>query len=170
MKTDVRDARTLAKSLYWGSFSEVVPLSEEDEAYRDYIRMRDDRKEALKKAKQHLLSFLLRRGRKYAEGNPWTQKHIAWLKKVKFDNPVDQMTFDEYFHEVTRLMDALTLLDAKIEQFSEDERYKKGAEKLRCFAGVDTHVAVVMLTEIGDFSRFLSAETKHIGLHIWATL
>ena len=31
--------------------------------------MRDDRKEALKKAKQNLLSFLLRKGRKYS-GNP----------------------------------------------------------------------------------------------------
>ena len=55
VKTDAKDVRTLAKAVYWGSYSEVVPLSEEDESYRDYIRMRDDRKEALKKAKQNLL-------------------------------------------------------------------------------------------------------------------
>lgn len=166
VKTDARDARTLAKAVYWGSFSEVVPLSEEDEAYRDYIRMRDDRKEALKKAKQHLLSFLLRRGRKYTGGNPWTHRHIAWLKKIEFDNPVDQMTFDEYFNEVARLMDALTLLDANIEKFSKDERYEEKVDKLRCFSGIDTHVAMVMLTEIGDFCRFRSAESfsSYLGL------
>ena len=37
VKTDARDARSLAKAVYWGSYSEVVPLSEEDEAFRDYI-------------------------------------------------------------------------------------------------------------------------------------
>lgn len=93
VKTDVRDVRALAKAVYWVSYSEVAPLSEEDEAYRDYIRMRDDRKEDLKKAKQHLLSFLLRRGRKYTGGKPWTHKHIAWLNKVEFGNSVDKMTF-----------------------------------------------------------------------------
>ena len=57
VKTDARDARSLARAVYWGSYSEVMPLSEEDEAYRDYIRMRDDRNDELKRANQHLLSF-----------------------------------------------------------------------------------------------------------------
>ena len=51
VKTDARDARSLAKAVYWGSYSEVMPLSEEDEAYRDYIRMRDDRNDELKRGK-----------------------------------------------------------------------------------------------------------------------
>ena len=51
MRTDGRDARFLAKAVYWGSYSEVMPLSEEDEAHRDYIRMCDDRNDALKRAK-----------------------------------------------------------------------------------------------------------------------
>ena len=37
VKTDAKDARSLAKAVYWGSYSEVMPLSEEDDAYRDYI-------------------------------------------------------------------------------------------------------------------------------------
>lgn len=165
-KTDAKDARSLAKALYWGSYSEVVPLSEEDEAYRDYIRMRDDRKEALKKAKQQLLSFLLRHGRKYAEGNPWTGKHMGWLKKQEFSNPVNRLTFTEYLNEVTRLTDSIALLDAKIEEFSRIDAYKEDVEKLRCFAGIDTHIAMVMLTEIGDFNRFDSAESfsSYLGL------
>ena len=125
MKTDARDARTLARAIYWGSYSEVVPLSKEDEAYRDYIRMRDDRKDELKRAKQHIQSFLLRRDRKYCEGNTWTQKHMDWLKRQKFDNEVDQITFTEYLNEVTRLMDAIVLLDARIEAFSKEECYEE---------------------------------------------
>ena len=165
VKTDAKDARTLAKAVYWGSYSEVVPLSEEDESYRDYIRMRDDRKEALKKAKQNLLSFLLRKDRKYS-GSPWTQKHLSWLKKQEFESPIDKLTIQEYLNEVTRLNDAIVLLDAKIEEFSREDRYKDKVDKLRCFAGIDTHVAMVMITEIGDYNRFTSAEafSSYIGL------
>ena len=166
VKTDAKDARFLAKAVYWGSYSEVMPLSEEDEAYRDYIRMRDDRHEELKRAKQHLLSFLLRRGRQYQGKNYWTKMHMNWLKKQEFENPVDQLTFKEYLNEVTRLMDAIALLDAKIEEFSKNERYAENISKLRCFAGIDTHSAMVMVTEIGDYSRFGSAEafSSYLGL------
>ena len=131
VKTDARDARSLARAVYWGSYSEVMPLSEEDEAYRDYIRMRDDRHEELKRAKQHLLSFLLRRGKQYQGKNYWTRMHMGWLKKIEFRNPVDQLTFKEYLNEVTRLMDAIELLDAKIEEFSKNERYAENVSKLR---------------------------------------
>ena len=160
------DARSLARAVYWGSYSEVMPLSEEDEAYRDYIRMRDDRNDELKRAKQHLLSFLLRRGKQYQGKNYWTQMHMKWLRRIEFENPVDQLTFREYLNEVTRLMDATELLDAKIEEFSRNERYAENVSRLRCFAGIDTHSAMVMVTEIGDYSRFPSAETfaSYLGL------
>ena len=166
MKTDARDARSLARAVYWGSYSEVMPLSEEDEAYRDYIRMRDDRNDELKRAKQHLLSFLLRRGKQYQGKNYWTRMHMKWLRGIGFGNPVDQLTFREYLNEVTRLMDAIELLDARIEEFSRNERYAEDVSKLRCFAGIDTHCAMVMVTEIGDYGRFPSAETfaSYLGL------
>lgn len=63
-------------------------------------------------------------------------------------------------------MDALTLLDARIEEFSESDRYKEEVDKLKCSAGIDTHVAMVMLTEIGDFDRAGSAESfsSYLGL------
>ena len=166
VKTDARDARSLARAVYWGSYSEVMPLSEEDEAYRDYIRMRDDRNDELKRAKQHLISFLLRRGRRYQGKKYWTQMHMKWLRRIEFENPVDQFTFREYLNEVVRLMDAIELLDAKIEEFSKNERYAENVSRLRCFAGIDTHSAMVMVTEIGDYSRFPSAETfaSYLGL------
>ena len=44
-------------------------MSEEDEAYRDYIRMRDDRHDELKRAKLHLIEICL--------NHP--QRALAWL-------------------------------------------------------------------------------------------
>lgn len=165
VKTDRLDARNIARALYWGSFKEVYPLSCEDEAYRDFIRMRDDRCLALKKAKQNLLSFLLRRDVKY-DSDYWTKKHLVWLEKVRFANKVDQYTFTEYLREVNRLRQAIEELDAAIEEFSHVERYEDKVKRLKCFAGIDTHVAMSVVTEIGDFSRFRSASefSSYIGL------
>lgn len=166
VKTDRLDARELAKTLYWGAYKEVVPLSELDESYRDYIRMRDDRLKQLKMAKQNLLSFLLRRSKVYDKSQYWTQSHFAWLRKLEFRNEIDKEIFNEYLNEVTRLTDALILIDAKIEEFSNNEKFRENVDKLRCFAGIDTHTAMVMLTEIGDFSRFASADqfASYLGL------
>ena len=57
-----------------------------------------------------------------------------------------------FYNEVTRLNDAIVLLDAKIEEFSREDRYKDKVDKLRCFAGIDTHVAMVMMTENSHFN------------------
>ena len=79
--------------------------------------------------------------------------HMDWMKKLEFENPVYQLTSKECHNEVTRLMDAIILFDAKIEEFSKDECYAEDVLKLRCFAGIDTHSAMVMVTEIGDYNR-----------------
>ena len=43
------------------------------EALKEYTRARDAKKRMFKKAKQELLSFLLRNGKTYSEiGNYWT--------------------------------------------------------------------------------------------------
>lgn len=166
VKTDRQDARELARTLYWGSYKEVVPLDELDESYRDYIRMRDDHHEALKKAKQNLTSFLLRRSMKYDNKNYWSQRHFAWLRKLEFRNEIDKEIFQEYLNTITSYIDRIALLDAKIEEYSTKERYKEKVDKLKCFTGIDTHTAMVMVTEIGDYNRFGSADrfASYIGL------
>lgn len=50
-----------------------------------------------------------------------------------------QHTFNEYLNEVTRLMNAIDLLNEKIEEFSKNERYGENVSRLRYFAGINTH-------------------------------
>ena len=167
VKTDRGDARKLSKALHWNAFKEVIPLSVEDEATRDYIRMRSDRQEALKKAKMQVKSFLLRKDKHYPEkGTSWTLKYKKWLRSVTFDLLVDQLTFDEYFAEVCRLEEAVERFDQQIGEYSQEERYRERVAFLRCFGGIDTHTALAVVCEIGDFSRFPTARSfsSFIGL------
>jgi transposase len=153
--------------LYWGAFKEVIPLSPEDEAMRDYIRMRDDRQNALKKAKQQLKSFLLRKDKHYPEkGTSWTKKYRAWLRSIAFELPADQLTFDEYYAEVCRLEEAIERFDQQVEEYSQDDRYKEKVSNLRNFGGIDTHIAMALVCEVGDFSRFPTPKefSSYMGL------
>jgi transposase len=58
IKTDKRDAAKIAKCLAFNTYSQVYVLSEEDNAVKEYIRMRNDEKDTLKRIKQQILAFL----------------------------------------------------------------------------------------------------------------
>ena len=77
VKTDKRDAALIARCLAHHDYSPVHIPTEQDEQTKEYIRMRDDHKLALKKAKQRILSFCLRHNYRFdGTANHWTQAHL----------------------------------------------------------------------------------------------
>jgi transposase len=142
----------LSKHLAFGTYSAVHVPTSEDEAVKNYTRLRNTRVDALKKAKQNLLSFLLRYGRVFSEGkNYWTQIHYTWLKRQQFTDPVDQETFNEYLQEVHDQQDKVDRYNQRIEELSQLDAYREKVAKLRCFRGIETHTALSLVSEIGGF-------------------
>jgi transposase len=166
VKTDRLDASNLSKHLAFGTYSAVQVPTAKDEAVKNFTRLRNTRKKALKKAKQNLLSFFLRVGRVYPDGSYWTQRHDTWLKKQEFSDPVDQETFKEYLQEVIDQQEKVNRYDERIEEIAAQEEYREQVAKLRCFRGVETHTALSLVTEIGDFTRFSTAQqfSSFLGL------
>jgi len=159
VKNDRLDAQELAQHLAWGTYSAVHIPTSEDEAVKDYTRMRNARVLALKKAKQNLLSFLLRTGRTFTEGKSyWTLMHFSWLRKQEFVDPLAQETFNEYLQEVLDQQDKVDRYESQIEEIANREEYREKVSKLRCFRGIETHTALSLVAEIGDFSRFVTPE------------
>jgi transposase len=68
IKTDKRDAGNIARCLAFHTYSEVHVPTDEDNAIKEYIRMRDDQKIALKKVKQQILALVMRQGKRYEGG------------------------------------------------------------------------------------------------------
>ena len=154
MKTDRRDAYMIARCCAHGFASQVTLLTEEDESVRDYIRMRDDHKADLKRTKQQILAFCARKGTKYSETKAyWTQAHIKWLDDVALSE-IDRATLDNYMITYRYLTDRIDTMDKEIAKLAQRETYKEFVANLRCLPGVDTHVALSVASEIGDFSRF----------------
>ena len=81
VKTDKRDARLIAQCLCYGGYHPVYIPSVEDDTVKEYLRMRDDIKQSVKKLKQQINAFVLRHGCQYT-GTKWTIKHIIWLNKL----------------------------------------------------------------------------------------
>ena len=65
VKTDRKDAANIARCLAFHTYSKVYIPTDEDNAIKEYIRMRDDHKIKLKGIKQQILSMTLRHGKKY---------------------------------------------------------------------------------------------------------
>jgi len=167
IKNDKRDAADIAKCLAYNTYSAVYVPTGEDNAVKEYIRMRNDAKDTLKRIKQQLLAFCTRHGKRFTEGrNNWTQKHLAWFRKLDFGDAILNETLKEYLTLYHQATDKVELFDRRINEMAGAERYKEKVEKLKCFIGIKDHTALATIVEIGDFARFPTAQnfSSYIGL------
>ena len=166
VKTDKRDAGNIARCLAYQTYQAVHIPTKEDEAIKEYIRMRDDQKKALKIIKQQILSLVLRQGYSFSGGKTyWTQAHVKWLQAIDMGG-ILQESLTEYLLTYTYLTDKIERLDNRIEELSMGDTYQENVQKLNCLLGVKTHTSLSMLVEVGDFQRFAKAEqlASYLGL------
>lgn len=157
VKTDKRDAANIARCLAFHTYSEVYVPDDEDNAVKEYIRMRDDQKQMLKKIKQQILAFVLRSGKKFDGGKTyWTIAHLKWLRSLDLEG-LDKETLKEYLITYDYFIEKIDRLDQRIEELASNEKYSRTVKNMGCFLGVKTHTALSMIVEIGDFDRFEKA-------------
>ena len=157
IKTDKRDARLIAQCLCYGGYHPVYIPTGEDDSVKEYLRMRDDHKLALKKLKQQINAYVLRHGHQYT-GTKWTIKHVTWLKKLELD-PMYRETLDEYMVSYEEQEAKIERYDQRIEEIAAEARYQENAKKLGCLLGIRTHTALSLIVETGDFKRFTKGNT-----------
>ena len=165
IKTNRRDARKLAELLRAGLLTEVQPPTPEDEAVRDLCRARDDAREDLQRCRHRLGKLLLRRGLHY-RGHNWTQAHRRWINSVAWAQPAERVVVDDYRLAIEQLESRLHELDARLTDIAQSEPYREHVSWLRCFRGIDTLTAILILAELHDFRRFHSprALMAYLGL------
>ena len=154
IKTDRRDALSLARLHRHGELTSVWVPDEEQEAIRDLERAREDFKHAERRVKQRLAGFLLRHGRVYTGGRRWTQAHYRWLEAQSFAHPAQQIVFQEYVDEVTHAGARIKAMEKELEQALSDWTFAGEAQDLMALRGVDTLTAITVLAELGDLTRF----------------
>lgn len=157
VKTDRRDSLMLARLHRAGELTAVWVPDGVQEALRDLTRAREDMKHLQRQAKQRLLAFLLRHGRSYSGKSNWTQAHYHWLEEMKFEQPVQQIVFQEYVDAVKAMTKRVDGLDKQIESAAPQCVFWEVIQALMALRGVSLLTAMTIVAEIGDLKRFTSA-------------
>ena len=154
VKTDARDAAHLAKLLRLDQITAVAIPSVGQEAARDLVRAREDCRGDLMRARHRLSKLLLRHGIVYYDGDAWTGKHDAWLRRQRFENAATQFTFESDYDTVLAATARRGRLDEAIVAMAADSEVTALVRRLGCLRGVSTLTAFALAVEIGDWGRF----------------
>lgn len=157
VKTDRRDSLNLARLHRAGELTAVWVPDGAQEALRDLTRAREDMKHLQRQTKQRLLGFLLRHGKRFGGKDNWTQAHFRWMEEVKFEQPVQQIVFQEYVDSVQAMTRRVAAFDEQMESAARDSVFWPVIEGLMALRGVKLITATTIVAEIGDLQRFATA-------------
>ena len=162
---DTRDAHMIAHCLSYGTYRAVYIPTEDDDSVKEYLRMRNDHKLALKKIKQQINAFCTRHGFCY-DGTKWTQVHLKWLKNLEINNTLYREVMNEYMISYEEQVLKIERFDKRIEEIASQTKYQEKVKRLGCFLGIKTHTALSLIVETGDFERFAkgSQYAAYLGL------
>jgi transposase len=154
IKTDRRDSQKLAILHRSGDLTAVWVPDAMHEAMRDLVRARIDASMQLMRARQQLLSFLLRHSRVYETGKYWTYRHRSWLAGQTFEQPAHQIVFQDYVEAVFTARDRRDQLIERITTMMSGWSMAPLVEALRGLRGIDFISAVTFVAAVGDLGRF----------------
>ena len=75
-----------------------------------------------------------------------------------FELPGQQQAFDDYLFAVDQVDRRIEVLETDLSRLAQDGPHRELIARLRCVRGIDTLTAIGLAAEVGDFSRFATAE------------
>ena len=154
VKTNRRDAVSLARLFRAGELTSVWVPDTVHEAVRDLVRARETASQDLRRKRQQLLSFLLRHGRIFSGRQHWSRAHLRWLAQQKFDHPAQQIVFQDAVDAIDDAAARLRRLDEQVAAIVPSWSMAPVVEAYQAMRGVSFVVAVTFVAEIGDLRRF----------------
>lgn len=159
MKSDKIDSEKLARSLKSGDLKPIYIRDVENLDDRSVVRLRTAiRKEAARykiRAKHLLMSngvelpkeFIETRGR-------WTSKLIKWMREEVKLLSSTRLSLDMLLDQVDATRKATLAANRQLRRLSRSDKYKDRFDLLMSIPGIGQIVAMTLLTEIYDITRF----------------
>lgn len=127
---------------------------------REVVRMRLAVGEKLTSVKAQVQMLLKRQGvrRPKGLGEGWTNGFVAWLRGLcRVEGLVGEgrkVALASLLRQKEALDEEIERLDGVVAALAQEERYAKPVEALTALKGIGVLTAMVVLTELGDLSRF----------------
>lgn len=154
VKTDRRDAIKLARLHRAGELDEITVPDSGDEAIRDLCRARTDARKNVNAWKQRLKGFLLRNGYRYKGTANWGAKHMSYLRELVMGHPAQKIVLEEHLMAIDEGLERLHRITLQIQGQLADWRWLPVVKALMCMRGIDWLTAAVIVSELGELSRF----------------
>jgi len=155
VKTNRRDAVSLAKLLRADELTAVWVPDRSHEAMRDLTRARETAVIDLRAKRQQVSAFLLRQGLHYSDDKrTWTKTHMSWLASQKLEHPEQRIVFEEMMLAVRQAQERIERLEQAIGTAVPDWSLADVVTALMAMRGLALISAATFLAEIGDLSRF----------------
>lgn len=150
IKTDRRDAISLAKLHADGSLTAVWVPDKRQEGIRDLSRSREDFKQNETKIRQRLGAFLLRNGKIFTGKSKWTMAHWRWMETLTFETPEQHIVMQEYVDALKEASRRVLGIENQILLAVRGWSLEPVLNSLLAMRGINTITAVTLLAELGD--------------------
>jgi transposase len=167
VKTNRRDALSLARQLRSDELTAVWVPDKGHEAMRDLTRARETAMMEQRSKRQQVSAFLLRHGRHYpVHKQTWTKAHMSWLASQKFEFAEQRLVFEEMMLGMRQAQERLARLEEAIRVAVPDWSLAEVVTALLAMRGIDLISAPTFLAETGDLSRFRTPQElmAYLGL------
>jgi transposase len=153
VKTNRRDALSLARLLRAGELTAVWAPDERHEAMRDLVRARSAAFD-LRVKRQQTGAFLLRLGRVYPGKKTWGGGRRKWLAGQAFAHLEPRIAFEELATAMDEAKARVARLEKAIEEAVPDWSLAPMVTALMAMRAIDLVAATTILAEVGDLGRF----------------
>ena len=166
VKTDRRDAISLAQLHRAGELRAIWVPDAAHEAMRDLVRARLVAVQSVRRARQQLSGFLLRHGCIYDGKTAWTRTYRRWLSGLRFAHPAQQIVAQDYIAAVSDAERRRDALNEQIRLLLPAWSMAPVVNALQALRGVALVVAATLVAEVGDLARFENPRQlmAHLGL------
>jgi transposase len=154
VKTNRRDALSLARLLRAAELTAVWVPDETHEAVRDLVRTRAMAVEDYRRKRQHISAFLLRHGRVYEGGTTWKGRHLRWLDGQNFAHAAQRFAFQEMLNAMRAAVERIDRLDAALVEIVPGWTMAPVVAAFQAMRGVGFLTATAVIAEAGDLRRF----------------
>jgi transposase len=156
----------LAKYAEKGILAPIVVPTEQEEADRHIVRVRDQLMKKQRRVKHQIKSLLLQFSIKEPAGlKNWTIASVATLAELKLMGSI-KLSLDILVDELNFLKQQLEKVGVGLKKLSATSRHKEANERLQTHPGVGEVTAMKFLAEIYQPGRFRKPEqvTSYLGL------
>jgi transposase len=168
-KRDRVDCRKLARHLRNGDLRGIYVPSRQQLENRSLVRTRQSLVRKQTRCKNQIKALLYYYGlylsAELVDGS-WSRQFLRRLEGLRMAGASGDRVLQVHVEELGHLRQMIASLNRSIVLLSREAHYRESVRRLRTVPGISTLTAMILLTELGDLSRFATLDqlASYVGL------